>query len=71
MKQTFVYVGLDVDDTQYHGSAWVEAGGCGERVIRGGSWSDKPEDVRTSDRYGGSAGLRGSTIGFRLAQDAP
>ena len=22
MKQTFVYVGLDVDDTQYHGSAF-------------------------------------------------
>ncbi len=29
MKQTIVYVGLDVDDTQYHGSALDKATGKG------------------------------------------
>ncbi len=24
MKQSFIYVGLDVDDTQYHGSAFAK-----------------------------------------------
>ena len=24
MKQLFIYVGLDVDDTQYHGSAFAK-----------------------------------------------
>jgi len=29
MKQTIVYVGLDVDDTQYHGSAFDQHTGAG------------------------------------------
>ena len=39
------------------------------RVIRGGSWGDEPEFVRTSFRDRFSADDRGNLIGFRLAQD--
>ena len=28
MKQTFAYVGLDVDDTQYHGSVFDQHNGA-------------------------------------------
>jgi formylglycine-generating enzyme required for sulfatase activity len=53
------------------GSAWLEAGegDCGRRVVRGGSWEDRPEFVRTSTRYGFQAGYRLYSVGFRLAQD--
>lgn len=49
---------------------WYEEGG-GVRVIRGGSWFNKPESLRTSDRNGGYVGNRNNGIGFRLAQDLP
>ena len=55
------------------GSAWLEAGGgnCGKRVIRGGSWTNRPDFLRTSLRYWSTADFRLSYIGFRLAQDTP
>lgn len=39
------------------------------RVLRGGSWSDRPQYLRASYRYGGTPSYRVSLIGFRLAQD--
>jgi formylglycine-generating enzyme required for sulfatase activity len=41
----------------------------GQRVIRGGSWSDLPEFLRVSHRFRSSADFRSSDFGFRLAQD--
>jgi len=41
----------------------------GGRVIRGGSWTTLPVDLRASDRDWSFAGARDSDIGFRLAQD--
>ncbi|HEX6728075.1 MAG TPA: SUMF1/EgtB/PvdO family nonheme iron enzyme, partial [Nitrospira sp.] len=60
------YIGALAD-----GSAWLETNGgdCGERVIRGGSWGGTPGALRTSNRFGGTAGDRNNDIGFRLAQD--
>ena len=62
------YTGAPTD-----GSAWLErgGGGCGLRVIRGGSWSDIPAYLRSSNRGGDSADKRNNFIGFRLAQDLP
>ena len=40
------------------------------RIFRGGSWSDKPEDLRIANREKGVATLRRATNGFRCAQDA-
>jgi formylglycine-generating enzyme required for sulfatase activity len=41
------------------------------RVLRGGSWDDKPGDLRVSTRNRNYAGNRYNFIGFRLAQDIP
>ena len=50
------------------GSAW-ESGDEARRVIRGGSWIDKPDDLRSAYRFGSLTGSRFGDIGFRLAQD--
>ncbi|MEW8338491.1 MAG: SUMF1/EgtB/PvdO family nonheme iron enzyme [Candidatus Thiodiazotropha taylori] len=53
------------------GSAWLESGqgDCSRRVIRGGSWSTEPGLLRSAYRGWGDPNSRGSTLGFRLAQD--
>jgi len=43
------------------------AGGGGDRVLRGGSWSNMAKNCRVSDRVGCASGARGNYIGFRLA----
>ena len=45
------------------------AGGCSRRVIRGGSWNDKPWFMRSANRYRYTAAIRNYDLGFRLAQD--
>ena len=42
----------------------------GQRVIRGGSWNNKPENLRVSNRNRNNADNRNNNIGFRLAQSA-
>ena len=61
------------DSAPEDGSGWLEANGgeCGRRVIRGGSWDNIPEILRSSYRSGSNADDRGNGIGFRLAQDLP
>ena len=48
-------------------SAW-ESGNCSRRVLRGGSWSDDPRDLRSADRNGYDSGNRFSYDGFRVAR---
>jgi Sulfatase-modifying factor enzyme 1/FG-GAP repeat len=52
------------------GSAWLElyGGDCGQRVMRGGSWSNVPVNLRASIRNRNYAVDCNSNIGFRLAQ---
>jgi formylglycine-generating enzyme required for sulfatase activity len=50
------------------GSAWEEEG-CGQRVMRGGSWGNGPEDVRSAGRSRNYPDSRSIHVGFRLAQD--
>lgn len=50
------------------GSAWVNPG-CGERVIRGGSWGSAPDQDRSSFRQGAAADTRSGRVGFRVARD--
>jgi formylglycine-generating enzyme required for sulfatase activity len=56
------------NDAPADGSAWREAGGgnCALRVLRGGSWFDRPGNLRSSYRGGNNAGRRFATVGFRL-----
>ena len=60
-------------DAPTDGSAWLEAGdgNCKVRVVRGGSWANKPEYLRVSNRYSYNAVNRYNDFGFRLAQDIP
>ncbi len=47
--------------------AW-DAAGCGARVLRGGSWESKADDVRTASRDSYDASVRYPTHGFRLVR---
>jgi len=52
------------------GTAWM-SGGCGRRVLRGGSWYDDDRLVRVSVRYSGYPDSWSNDGGFRLARTAP
>ena len=56
------YDGAPVD-----GRAWEE-GDCGRRAIRGGSWSGKPGDIRSADRFWYPTYFRNNNLGFRIAR---
>ena len=43
-------------------------GDCGERVTRGGSYDDKPQDLRAAARAWETADTRSQKIGFRVAR---
>lgn len=49
-------------------SAWV-TGACAQRVVRGGSWFDGPQQARYAARDAQPPGQRGPTIGFRVVRD--
>jgi hypothetical protein len=50
------------------GRAWT-GGNCERRVLRGGSWSDDPWDLRAASRGRFGATVRYVIIGFRVARD--
>jgi len=58
-------------DPPKDGSAWGKEGGgdCSRRILRGGSWGEKPVYLRSAERDGYYAVYRDLYIGFRLAQD--
>jgi formylglycine-generating enzyme required for sulfatase activity len=43
-------------------------GDCNSHVVRGGSWSDEPKDLRLASRSWEVAGERQAQIGFRVAR---
>ena len=51
------------------GSAWVVAGKCDNRVVRGGSWDGKPAWLRSSSRNRLVPSSRNYYLGFRIARD--
>ena len=51
------------------GRAWTWQGGCGLKVIRGGSWASRPRDARAAARDFAAPTLRQSDLGFRVARD--
>ena len=50
------------------GRAWTVGGDCKRRVLRGGSWLDGPQFLRSAFRYGYPAGYRHFVTGFRVAR---
>ena len=61
-------------DAPNDGSAWERAWWwdksreCRRRVLRGGSWSGSPEDLRSANRGWFVTGIRYFDLGFRLAR---
>jgi formylglycine-generating enzyme required for sulfatase activity len=58
------YVGRPAD-----GLAWVWSGGCGQHVVRGGSWVSPAETARSAYRDEQDTNFRADFIGFRVALD--
>ncbi len=48
--------------------AMVDQGGCSSRVLRGGSWGDIPQDLRSAHRSGYPPDFRLNYLGFRVAR---
>jgi Sulfatase-modifying factor enzyme 1 len=49
------------------GSAWI-SGNCSNRVVRGGSWIDSPNILRSAYRFGYATDYRIFVLGFRLGR---
>ncbi|MBV8105826.1 MAG: SUMF1/EgtB/PvdO family nonheme iron enzyme [Hyphomicrobiales bacterium] len=49
------------------GSPWT-SGDCSRRVVRGGSWGDFPDDLRSADRDWAYSDYRIDFLGFRVAR---
>ena len=49
------------------GSAWG-SGDCGRRVLRGGSWLNRPSYLRSAYRNWSTSGNRDYSVGFRVAR---
>ena len=61
---------LDYKKAPTDGSAWLSYCVKDEhyRMLRGGSWLDVPENLRSASRAMDVATLRGNTVGFRVAR---
>jgi formylglycine-generating enzyme required for sulfatase activity len=51
-----------------NGAAWVEGRNCNGRVVRGGSWSSRPNELRSSFRNWNSRTARSNDLGFRVGR---
>ena len=58
----------DYDGAPLDGSAWDEPG-CKRRVIRGGSWTDVPNYIRSATRSGMPSDLRKNYLGLRVVRE--
>ena len=56
------------DGAPLDGGAWVTGGDCGFRMLRGGSWSNYPWNLRSAFRLRNETDVRDSTVGFRVAR---
>ena len=59
---------LDYSGAPLDGSAWTEGGEASRRVVRGGSWINIPESLRSADRDGDSSDFRYVYLGFRVGR---
>jgi formylglycine-generating enzyme required for sulfatase activity len=50
------------------GSAWLQSGDASRRVVRGGSWSIIPQNLRAANRARYSTVSRDGSFGFRVAR---
>ena len=50
------------------GSAWTRGGDCSSRFLRGGSWINTPDGLRSAIRAGVATGSRINSLGFRVGR---
>ncbi len=50
------------------GTAWLWGGDCDNRIMRGGSWNDGPQWLRSAARSGGNTEVRNEALGFRVGR---
>jgi len=48
--------------------AWIKGSDCNNRVLRGGSWFDDPDYLRSASRHWVTTGSRSYNFGFRVAR---
>jgi formylglycine-generating enzyme required for sulfatase activity len=51
------------------GSAWKKDGNCERRVVRGGTWNEPKDDIRSGNRNKDGADNHTGALGFRVARD--
>jgi formylglycine-generating enzyme required for sulfatase activity len=47
---------------------WMDGGDSSRRVVRGGSWGNAPDDLRSAYRDGNASDFRNAGLGFRVAR---
>src|SRR6202048_149526 len=52
------------------GSAWIAGGDCSNRINRGGSWVNTPQNLRSAYRNGSKPVSRGDYLGFRVGRSS-
>ncbi len=55
-------------DAPADASAPVDSGDCADRVIRGGSWHNYSNVLRSANRFRLPVGMRSSSLGFRIVR---
>lgn len=58
-------------DNRIHAQGCEEPAGDRQFVVRGGSWSDEPRNVRAADRHRSRPDFRDYFLGFRLLRELP
>jgi len=63
----------DGDNDYYNGapadgSAWLQGGDASRRALRGGSWQNPPQDLRSANRLWSSTDSRLGALGFRVGR---
>jgi formylglycine-generating enzyme required for sulfatase activity len=58
----------DYNGAPEDGSAWIEGADCSGRIVRGGSWLDFPEFLRSAARDGRATDAQFSNYGLRVAR---
>jgi formylglycine-generating enzyme required for sulfatase activity len=62
------YYGEYADDVAVNPQGSAKGDKIGARVLRGGSWYNRPQDIRVGFRHSHSADYQLNVIGFRLAR---
>jgi formylglycine-generating enzyme required for sulfatase activity len=61
-------VHTDYNDAPTDGSAWTTGNDCITRIIRGGSWVNPPNRLRSAYRGVSTSASRVNVVGFRVAR---